>query len=65
MVCIPAARGREGDVFETYHEENAHQGCPRGRLWLVFGGSNNVERFWCEYLFTAAGSRLTVGSSID
>jgi len=22
-------------------------------------------RFWCEYLFTAAGSRLTVGSSID
>ena len=65
MVCIPAARGREGDVFETYHEENAHQGCPRGRLWLVFGGSNNVERFWCEYLFTAAGSRLTVGYSID
>ena len=65
VVRTPAVGDRSGDVSETYHEGNAHQGCPRGRLWLVFGGSNNVERFWCEYLFTAAGSRLTVGSSID
>ena len=35
VVRTPAVGDRSGDVSETYHEGNAHQGCPRGRLCMV------------------------------
>ena len=43
-------------------ERDAHQGCPPSGSTVVgwfFGGSNDIQRFWCEYLFTAADSRPT------
>ena len=65
VVRIPTVGDRSGDVSETYHERNVHQGCPRGRLWIALVEILSNSRFWCEYMFTAAGNRLTVGSSTN
>ena len=58
----PCGQGPGEDVFETYHGEGCASGLPSLGVdcgWLVFGGSNDIQRFWCEYLFTAADSRPT------
>ena len=49
---IPAVRGREGGVSETYYHRYVHQGCRWGDrevFWVRFVIGNEKK---CEYLFT-------------
>ena len=63
VVRTPAARGRAGDVSETYYDRYVHQGCRWGAdrdvLWVRF---LYEEKEKCEYLFTPTVTSSVGGS---